>query len=124
MIGTWLIWSDLLPALGFLNNTELPFQASRIVDGVARDVPLTLGDLVVGLIIVLITVLAAKNLPGILEITLLQRLPLDAGARYAITALSQYLIAGIGIFTAFSNIGLKWSVDQMTNFWIGKCHRL
>jgi len=55
VIGTWLIWSDLLPALGFLNNTELPFQASRIVDGVARDVPVTLGDLVVGLIIVLIT---------------------------------------------------------------------
>ncbi len=112
VIGTWLIWSDLLPALGFLNNTELPFQASRIVDGVARDVPVTLGDLVVGLIIVLITVLAAKNLPGILEITLLQRLPLDAGARYAITALSQYLIAGIGIFTAFSTIGLKWSSIQ------------
>jgi len=112
VIGTWVIWSDLLPALGFLNNTELPFQASRIVDGVARDVPVTLGDLVVGLIIVLITVLAAKNLPGILEITLLQRLPLDAGARYAITALSQYLIAGIGVFTAFSTIGLKWSSIQ------------
>ncbi len=112
VIGTWLIWSDLLPALGFLNNTELPFQASRIIDGVARDVPVTLGDLVVGLIIVLITVMAAKNLPGILEITLLQRLPLDAGARYAITALSQYLIAGIGIFTAFSTIGLKWSSIQ------------
>ncbi|MCP3867401.1 MAG: mechanosensitive ion channel [Gammaproteobacteria bacterium] len=112
VIGTWLIWIDLLPALSFLNNTELPFQASRIVDGVAKQVPVTLGDLVVGLIIVLITILAAKNLPGILEITLLQRLPLDPGARYAITALSQYTIAGIGVFTAFSTLGLQWSSIQ------------
>jgi potassium efflux system protein len=112
VIGTWFIWSDLLPALGFLNSTELPFQASRIIDGVAKDVPVTLGDLVAGLIIAVITLMAAKNLPGILEITLLQRLPLEPGARYAITSLSQYLIAGIGLITAFSSLGLQWSSIQ------------
>ncbi len=112
VIGIWAIWSDLLPALGFLNATELPFHASRIVDGIAREVPVTLGDLTVGLVIVIVTVLAAKNIPGVLEIALLQRLPLDPGARYAITSLSQYTIAGIGIFTAFSTLGLQWSSIQ------------
>ncbi|HRP98472.1 MAG TPA: mechanosensitive ion channel, partial [Rhodocyclaceae bacterium] len=109
LFGTWSIWSDLIPALGFLNSTELPFEASRMIDGVATLVPVTLGDFVIGLFIIVVTVLAAKNLPGILEISLLQRLPLDAGARYAITALSQYLIAGIGLIVAFKTMGLHWS---------------
>ena len=112
VIGTLIIWSELLPALNFLDSVELPFQASRLIDGISKEVPVTLGDLVIGLIILVITVMAAKNLPGVLEITLLQRLPLDPGARYAITALSQYTIAGIGIFSAFSTIGLQWSSIQ------------
>jgi potassium efflux system protein len=112
VIGVWSIWSDLLPALGFLNTTELPLHASRIVDGVAKDVPVTLGDITLGSIMVVITVLAAKNIPGVLEIALLQRLPLDAGARYAITSLSQYTIAGFGVVVAFSTLGLQWSNIQ------------
>ncbi len=57
----------------------------------------------IGLIILVITLMSAKNLPGVLEITLLHRLPLDPGARYAITALSQYTIAGIGIFSCLQH---------------------
>jgi len=112
VIGIWGIWSDLLPALSFLNNTELPLNSSIIVDGITKEVPVTLGDLIVGFMIILVTVLAAKNIPGVLEIVLLQRLPLDFGARYAITSLSRYLIAGIGIFAAFSTLGLQWSSIQ------------
>ena len=110
--GIWAIWSDMLPALGFLNTTELPFHASRIVDGVAKQVPVTLGDFTLGLIMIVVTVLAAKNIPGVLEIALLQRLPLEAGARYAITSLSRYTIAGVGVFIAFSSLGLEWSNIQ------------
>lgn len=112
VIGVWSIWNELLPALAFLNNTELPFHASRIVDGIAKEVPVTLGDLTIGLIMVVITVLAAKNIPGVLEIALLQRLPLDSGARYAITSLTQYTIVGIGVLMAFSTLGLQWSSVQ------------
>ncbi len=112
VIGIWSIWTDLLPALGFLNSTELPFHATRIVDGIAKEVPVTLGNLIVGLAMVLVTILASKNIPGVLEIALLQRLPLDPGARYAITNLSQYAIAGIGVSVAFSTLGLQWSSIQ------------
>ena len=109
LFGAWSIWSNLIPALGFLDATELPFQATRMIDGISALVPVTLGDLIVGLFVIIVTVMAAKNLPGILEISLLQRLPLDAGARYAITALSQYLIVGIGILVTFQTIGLQLS---------------
>jgi potassium-dependent mechanosensitive channel len=83
-----------------------------LVDGVSTETPLTLSDLLLGVISLLVTLLAAKNLPGVLEITLLQRLPLDAGARYALTTLLQYLIVGIGLVMAFSNVGFQWSSIQ------------
>lgn len=109
LFGTWSIWANLIPALGFLDGTELPFQGMRTIDGIATLVPITLGDLIVGLFTIIVTVMAAKNLPGILELSLLQRLPLDPGARYAITALSQYLIVGIGIIATIKTIGLQIS---------------
>lgn len=109
LFGTWGIWANLIPALGFLEATNLPFETTRLVDGVSTVMPITLADLVIGLFIVIVTFLAARNLPGILELSLLQRLPLDPGARYAITALSQYLIAGVGLIIAVQTIGFQWS---------------
>lgn len=112
VVGTWMIWGDLLPALDFLDQVTLPITTQQLVDGVSSEMPLTLSDLLVGLLALAVTLLAAKNLPGVLEITLLQRLPLDPGARYALTTLLQYLIVAIGIISAFSTIGFQWSSIQ------------
>jgi potassium-dependent mechanosensitive channel len=112
LIGTWILWRELIPILGALEQVNLPFISNRTVDGVVQPVPVTLADLLQGLVIIALTFLGAKNLPGLLEITLLQRLPLESGARYAITTLSQYAIAGLGIFAAFASIGIEWSNIQ------------
>jgi potassium efflux system protein len=112
VVGTWLIWAELLPALDFLNTVQFPFTTSQIVDGIVTEGHLTLSDVVIGLTILVVTFLAARNLPGVLEITILQRLPLETGARYALSTLLQYLIAGIGIIMAFSTIGFQWSSIQ------------
>jgi potassium efflux system protein len=73
---------------------------------------INLEHLVVCLIILLLTILAVKNLPGLLELTLLQRLPLDAGSRYAITTCTRYLITVVGVIVAFKTIGIEWSQYQ------------
>lgn len=112
VFGLWWIWAAILPAFDFLNQVTLPLSASETVDGVSKEVPVTLSDLVAAVILGAITVLAARNLPGLLEITLLQRLQLEPGARYAITTLSQYLIVGVGVIAGFSTIGLQWSSIQ------------
>ncbi len=112
VVGSWMIWEDLLPALDFFNRIVLPISTHQMVDGVSTEMPLSLRELLVGLVILVVTLLAAKNLPGVLEITLLQRLPLDAGARYALTSLLQYLIVGIGVIAAFTTIGFQWSSIQ------------
>jgi potassium efflux system protein len=48
----------------------------------------------------------------VLEIGLLQRLPLQPGSRYAITTLSQYAITAVGITFVLGALGARWSQIQ------------
>lgn len=73
---------------------------------------ITLLDIALALVILLSTMVAFRNVPGLAEIFMLRRLPLDAGSRYAITTLLRYAIAIIGTFAAFSHIGMSWSKVQ------------
>ncbi len=73
---------------------------------------LTLADVSLALIFALLTIIAARNLPGLLEISVLQRLPLDTGARYAVTTILRYLIVIIGLSVVFSTVGLGWKNIQ------------
>lgn len=110
--GLYMIWVDVLPALGILRNIEL-WQNSLI--DVGEDHPavwVTAADLFIAVIIAAITLFASRNLPGLLEITVLQRLPLDAGARYAASTVSRYLIVLIGFLMGFRAIGVGWSSVQ------------
>lgn len=112
LIGLWWIWKDAVPALSLLQQVTLPLTTTKLVGGVSKEVPLTLADAAFGLLLGLVTVLAAKNLPGLLEYTVLRRLPLNKGARYAWTALSQYFIAALGIYLIFSSLGVQWTDIQ------------
>ena len=108
----WLIWSDVVPALRFLDAVTLPITTSKQVNGVLQDVPMTLGDLLSGLLLAAFTLLVARNLPAVLELTLLQRLPVSRGAAYAIKAVSQYTVALLGVLLIFNSLGLQWSSVQ------------
>jgi potassium efflux system protein len=99
VIGLYLVWRDVLPALGF-------FSAWPVWQNV------TLGNLGSALIVVVITYVAARNIPGLLEITILQRLPLESGLRFAIAAISRYIISVIGIVVAFQAMGIGWDKVQ------------
>ena len=111
-VGTWLIWNDLLLALNLINDSTLPLTKSQVIDGVIQQVPLTLGDLSQSLILGFVTLLLAKNLPGILEFTRLKYLPISNAARYATSSLTQYIIAIIGFILIFRALGIEWSNIQ------------
>ena len=66
-------------------------------------------DLLVSILIVMITWVATKNVPGLLEVAVLRHLPIDAGARYASTTLARYLIVIVGGFFLFNTLNLDWS---------------
>lgn len=74
--------------------------------------PITLADLLLAMIIVLLTIIASRNLPGFLEISLLKHLRLEAGGGYAVTTLVQYAVALVGIIAAFAAIGITWQKVQ------------
>ena len=110
-IGLWAIWEPVFPAFGILQDIRL-WSYSSIVDGVTTTTPISLANLAMAILVSVITVIAAKNLPGLLEITILNRLPMDAGARHAFTTLCRYAITAIGIIVAFNTIGFRWSSVQ------------
>jgi potassium efflux system protein len=111
VIGLWFIWSDVLPAFAFLDNVSL-WHYTKVVAAEEQLVPATLADLILAVLIVIVTVVASKRFPALLEIILLQRSSVSSGGRYAATALSRYSIAAIGTLFAFSTIGASWSQIQ------------
>jgi potassium efflux system protein len=54
----------------------------------------------------------ARNLPGVLELVVLQRLEVDPGNRNAIITISLYLITAVGLVTALDIIGVGWEQVQ------------
>lgn len=118
-LAIWCAWIDVLPALDSVNVTLWQKTAAEVVaDGhggtkiLQPGEYLKLSDLCLALIVLATTVIAAKNIPGLLEMAVLQHLPVDAGARYAVATVSRYLITVVGVLLCFSMMGVGWSKLQ------------
>ncbi|MFO0921414.1 MAG: mechanosensitive ion channel [Pirellulales bacterium] len=102
------IWSGVLPAVGALNSVTL----WEVMGSNQRMIPITLANVLLAIPIMAMTIVAARNLPGLLEIALLQHLPLENAVRYAISTLSRYAIFVLGIAMTFNSVGVRWSSIQ------------
>lgn len=108
------------PATATPSDTTIPTPASGLapatsaspVVGGVDDLVVSLADLGLALIVLGATVIAFRNIPGLVEIVVLQKLPLDAGARYALSTVLRYLIAIIGVTIALNAIGISWGKVQ------------
>ncbi|TWU37258.1 mechanosensitive ion channel domain-containing protein [Novipirellula artificiosorum] len=110
--GLYLTWSEFVPALGVINRFELWENVLQSSQSDSGPVYVTLGDLILAIVSAVLTVVATRNIPGLLDITLLQRLPLDAGARYAASALTRYLMIVVGSIATFHYLGVSWGSVQ------------
>ncbi|MEM9621899.1 MAG: mechanosensitive ion channel domain-containing protein [Pseudomonadota bacterium] len=106
-----IIWEPLLPALDTLAEIEL-WSTSTEVQGELVQTDITLATVVLVLGLALVTLLAAKRLPALLEIVLRSRTTISTGASYTISTLFNYLIIGGGIIAAAAALGLQWSQLQ------------
>ena len=107
--GLIWIWSPVLPALSFLDSIVLWQETSpdgTIVSTVA------LSNVLIALPTLLITFVLVRNTPGLLEALILQRLPLDNAARYAMNTLISYIFAFCGVIVVAGTLGLRWSSVQ------------
>lgn len=139
LIGLWLIWVDVLPALRFLDawpvwttkvsasaETALPSASpTSLTRSPASDTTTTLAtttvevvravtaaDIGLAILIGIVAFVCARNIPGLMEITVLQRLPLDNSIRYALTSVTSYAIVLFGVILAFNAISIGWSKVQ------------
>jgi potassium efflux system protein len=110
-IWLWWIWAPIIPALGFMDTIAL-WSRTAVVNGETVQVPVTLWDLVLVVVIGIVTWIAAKGLPSLAELFILHRTRMSSGARYAITTLLRYTIIGIGTVLIINLLGVSWSKAQ------------
>ncbi len=108
VVVAWQIWGNVLPLFGYLDDWHV--YKTSMPDGVTQWI--TLRHILLAAGIVILTFILSNNLPGLLEITLLDRLPLDRGGRYAISFVVKYLVAIMGLLAACQIIGFSWSKVQ------------
>ena len=107
----YMVWAELLSAFTYLDSIVL-YEYSSGVGATAFMVPLSLSDLILALLLVTVTVMLARNLPGLLEVLVLSRLKLAQGATYATTTLISYVIFGAGVIITLGILGLSWDKLQ------------
>lgn len=124
LTGGWFIWGEVLPALQVFHRVELWNTTVQVAEQVelaegqmetrlvTKPQAITLGHVLLASSIVLVFLVAGRNLPGLLELAVLQRLPLDHGGRNAITTLCRYVLSTGGVILAARMVGIGWSSVQ------------
>ncbi len=122
--GGWFIWSEVLPALRVFDNVVLWQNiepvAETIVDSQGHDaiqivdhtVPTTLTDLMVAFLVCVATMLIGRRIPGVVELTVLEHLPMEQSGRQAVSIIVRYVATVAGILVACNVIRLSWSSVQ------------
>ncbi|MGJ8672037.1 mechanosensitive ion channel domain-containing protein [Rubritalea sp.] len=136
MFALWNIWSPVLPALTALDNVSIVNASHHSTDSASSETPsasqdsnpvntitntvtpsddssffssgLSVGDVIAAILIIVFTIVAARNLPGLLELSILRKLNLRPGGNYAITTISRYIVIATGLLAAFSSVGVTW----------------
>lgn len=123
-IGLWFVWADVTPALNILDRVTIwqttveevvPMKGADdkpAVQVVKRSKAITAADLGLAILLTGIATVAARNIPGLVEVILLEHLSVDAGIRFATTCLVRYAIFTAGVVLAFNQIGIGWNSVQ------------
>jgi potassium efflux system protein len=72
----------------------------------------SLQDLLVSIIILFLTFVAGRNVPGLIELMFFSRMHLKPGSSFAFTTTIRYLIIVCGLVIAFAGIGITWGKVQ------------
>ncbi len=106
----WMNWSSLLPALTIFDGFQVWEYKTGALDEAGNAIiqPVTMWNILQSLVIVALTFIAAKNLPGFLEIFVLNKLGVNPGTRYAVVTILGYIIVAAGVIIGFDRLGLQW----------------
>jgi len=88
------------------DTTSFP-QLIRPSDG-----RVSLQDLILSLVFLTLTIIAARNIPGLLSLTFFRKINLGQGGNFALTTTARYLIILFGLIITLGKIGITWSKVQ------------
>ncbi|MCK2183617.1 mechanosensitive channel MscK [Halomonas getboli] len=111
LVILYLVWADLLTVFGYLEQVMI-LGGEGQQGGELVGTSISVADLCVALLVVALTLIMARNLPGLLEVMVLSRLELKQGSAYAISSLLSYVIIGTGVVWALGTLGVSWSKLQ------------
>lgn len=118
------IWVDVIQALDVLNEVHLwstmvdVSVEKKTAEGLVtiqtepQLKPITISNVFFAILFGCITYTAARNVPGLLQMILLQKLPLHPASRYAVRMVARYVIVVVGTIVTFAQIGVGWSKVQ------------
>ncbi|MDO6563016.1 mechanosensitive ion channel [Amphritea sp. 1_MG-2023] len=105
----WFTLGWTLPALDMLDSVTL-WSTSSSDNGILSFI--TLKQIIFALAALTITFIAARNLPGLFELLVLNYLPLAPGTGFAISTLLKYSLYIIGLISFLNFLGLEWGKLQ------------
>ena len=111
-VGLVWVWSGVLPAITRLDEIVLWTFSDVGADGLPTAQPVSLMGALFGCLALALTVVASRNLPGLIELGLLSQTSIDAASRYAITSILRYLLVIAGTLLGLELLGMRWSQLQ------------
>ena len=108
VVFLYWVWSDLLSLFAYLDNITL-YENTSAAGAV---IPVSLRDVLDAILLILVTIALARNLPGLLEVLFLSRMRLAQGSAYATTTLLSYTISATGFVATLAVLGVSWDKLQ------------
>lgn len=124
LVGGYFVWSDVTPALGVLDKIVLSTKSVEVketiadADGKAKvltshhDVETTLKHALLACLILGLGLLVASKLPALVNVLVLEHMPIDQGQRYAAGMILRYLLTLTTVIMACLTVGFSWSSIQ------------
>lgn len=107
-IVCYLSWQDFFQAIQIFQEIEL-WAYTVTTDAGVESHTVTLETLFAVSLALMLSYVGVKNLPGLIEVLILQRLKVDSGIRFAIMTTARYLVIVAGVMIVSGMIGLEWS---------------
>ncbi len=111
MVGIWLTFRDILPALNFFDEIIL-WHHTEMNDGQILQTPITLVNLMICLLYIFISMTLVKNFPGLVDVIFVGRYGMTKGSRYALVQLTRYSIIALSVILIAYELGGSWSKVQ------------
>jgi potassium efflux system protein len=90
-------WSQSFPVVAVVDSISIPLTGGLSLLGLTQAV-----------LVLVVTYIATKNLPGLLELAVLRATSIEAGTRTAIETLCQYAVIAIGLVVLVNVLQVDW----------------